>query len=67
MVPEPNEHEPAAEPILRYANYREVLSQLSNAELLSALDLGFWSWRGGCCTIRTSVPRFFRWPMRGWC
>src|ERR687889_2856543 len=39
MVSEPNEHEPH-EPALPYANYREVLSQLSNAELLQALDLG---------------------------
>lgn len=40
MVPEPNEDERAEEPGLPYADYREVLTQLSNAELLSALDLG---------------------------
>src|SRR5918997_788499 len=39
MVSEPNEHE-SQEPGLPYADYREVLTQLSNAELLSALDLG---------------------------
>src|SRR5215204_1604287 len=40
MVPEPNEHEPLEEPSLPYTDYREVLSNLSNAELLHALDLG---------------------------
>ena len=39
MVPEPNEREPADPNKLPYADYQEVLSQLSNAELLSALDL----------------------------
>ena len=38
MVPEPNE--PLEEPGLPYADYREVLGSLSNAELLKALDLG---------------------------
>ena len=41
MVPEPNdEHEPLEEPALPYADYKEVLSSLTNAELLNALDLG---------------------------
>jgi hypothetical protein len=39
MVPEPNEREPADPNKLPYADYRDVLSGLSNAELLSALDL----------------------------
>ena len=39
MVSEPNDHE-LPESGLPYADYREVLASLSNADLLSALDLG---------------------------
>ncbi len=39
MGAEPNEHEPLEEPGLPYADYREVLANLNNAELLQALDL----------------------------
>jgi hypothetical protein len=39
MVPEPNEAGPYEPNKLPYADYREVLSGLSNAELLNALDL----------------------------
>ena len=34
---------------------------------LACSTSGFLSWRGGCCSTPTSAPRFFRWPMRGWC
>ena len=39
MVPEPNEREPAEPNNPPFADYREVLSTLPNAELLNALDL----------------------------
>jgi hypothetical protein len=37
MVPEPNEHD---EPHVPYADYSAVLAALTNAELLSVLELG---------------------------
>ncbi len=40
MVADNHEHEPLKEPEPPFADYREVLSGLTNAELLSALDLG---------------------------
>ncbi len=39
MTPEPNEPEPLEPDDLPYPDYEQVLSALSNAELLSALDL----------------------------
>ena len=39
MTPEPNEPGPGEPNKLPYADYREILSALPNAELLNALDL----------------------------
>ena len=39
MVPEPNDHDPLESNDLPTPDYQQALSNLSNAELLSALDL----------------------------
>jgi hypothetical protein len=67
MVQEPNEREPFG-PKGPIPNFEEALSNLSNAELLSALDLALLELEKRLYrSMPTSGLSFFRWPTRGCC
>jgi hypothetical protein len=65
MAPEPNEREPFG-PEGPVPNFEEALSNLTNPDLLSALDIVLLELEKRLYRYPTSARRFLRWPTRGW-